>query len=547
MTRCIDSDVLVVGGGLAGIVTALQCLRAGLRVALVDRGPSQRLGGLALSAFGGMALVGTPLQARLRIPDTPELAYRDWLRFGELADDDTWPRRWARHYVERSRADVHDWLRDEGLRFMPAVNWVERGRFGDGNSVPRYHIVWGTGQELVRRLLRALQAAEGGRLQRLHRLRVDALEHAAGVLCGAHAVHEDDASEVVLRAAAVVLAVGGINGSLEQLRANWPASRPLPDTLLNGADPDADGRLHRWAAEQLRARLSHVGDMWNYAAGVPHPQPRFPGHGLSLIPCKSALWLDHRGVRIGPEPLVTGFDTDWLCRRVAEQPRPYGWQLLNRRIAWKELAISGAEHNPHIRDRRRLCFAVDLAFGNRALLRRMLDTCPQFLSDATLPGLAAKMNALAGDDAVDPAVLQATADAFDANFARGAALHNDDQIRRIAHARQWPADRLRTCRPAPLQQPGAGPFIAIQTQLISRKSLGGLQTDLHSRVLDVDGEPLPGLYAVGEAAGFGGGGACGRRSLEGTFLPGCILTAQAAARALAGGAARGTPTPRTRP
>ncbi len=533
MTRSIESDVLVIGGGIAGIVTALQCLRGGLGVALVDRGPPEQLGGLAVSAFGGMALVGTPLQARLRIPDTPELAYRDWLRFGELADEDSWPRRWARHYVERSCAEVHDWLRGEGLRFMPAVNWVERGRFGDGNSVPRYHIVWGTGRELVRCLLRALHAAAPpGRLQLLHRLRVDALERRGGTLCGAYAVHEDDGVEFALRAPAVVLAVGGINGSLEQVRANWPPDRPRPATLLNGAHPGADGRLHRWIAEQLRGRVSHAGDMWNYAAGIPHPRPRFPGHGLSLIPCKSALWLDHRGMRIGPEPLVTGFDTHWLCRRVAEQPQPYGWQLLNRRIALKELAISGAEYNPHIRDRQPLRFALDLAFGNRALLQRMLDECPQFVADATLAGLAAKMNALTGSDDVDPAVLQATADAFDANFARGAALQNDDQIRRLLHARQWPADRLRTCRPAPLQRPGAGPYIAIQTQLITRKSLGGLQTDLQSRVLDVDGRPLPGLYAVGEAAGFGGGGACGRRSLEGTFLPGCILTAHAAARAL---------------
>jgi predicted oxidoreductase len=534
----IEADVLVVGAGLAGVVTALECLRGGLRVTLVERAPAERFGGLAAEAFGGMALVGTPLQARLRIPDTPELAWQDWLRFGELADDEVWPRAWARHYVERSRADVHDWLRGFGVRFMPAVHWVERGRFGDGNSVPRYHLVWGTGRELVRRLQLALAeavaASAGGALRVLHGVRVDALDVVGGRVCGADAVREDGGGRIALRAGAVVLACGGLNGGLEQARANWPAGEAMPRSMLCGADPASDGRLQHWAAAVLRARVTRPGAMWNYAAGIAHPRPRFANHGLSLIPCKSALWLDHRGRRIGPEPLVTGFDTRWLCERVTAQAEPWSWQLLNRRIALRELAISGAEYNVAIRDRQPLRFALELLLGNRALLRRLLDESPDVLADATLAGLAARMNARSGTADVDAGTLQAAADAFDANFARGASLHNDDQLRRVLHARQWPADRLRTCRPAPLQRRGDGPFIAIRTQLITRKSLGGLRTDLDSRVLDADEQPIDALYAVGEAAGFGGGGACGRRSLEGTFLPGCILTARAAARALGG-------------
>ncbi len=538
MARGIESDVLVVGGGLAGLVTALECLRAGLSVTLVDRDHAERFGGLALWALGGMALVGTPQQARMGIADTPEIALRDWLRFGELAQDDPWPLRWARHYVEHSRVEVHDWLRGEGIRFLPVVNWVERGRHGDGNSLPRYHIVWGTGRELVRCLLRALrQAAPRARLQLLHRLRVRELELQGGRLCGAGAVHEDTGEEFSLRAGAVVLAMGGINGGHDELRANWPTDRPLPAQLLNGAHPYADGRLHHHAADVLQACIRHAGEMWNYAAGIPHPFPHFPGHGLSLVPCKSALWLNHRGERIGPEPLVTGFDTHWLCRRVAEQQRPYTWHVLNRRIALKELAISGAQHNPRLRDKQWLRFAFETLFGNRRLLAELLRDSPHVLADRTLDGLAARMNELAGSDDVRPEVLRATVDEFDANFLQRGALCNDEQIRRVLHARQWRADRLRTCRPAPLAARGAGPYIAIQTWLISRKSLGGLQTDLQSRALDPHGEPIPGLYCVGEAAGFGGGGASGRRSLEGTFLPGCILTARAAARSLTRGGA----------
>lgn len=531
------SDIVIAGGGLAGIVTALEALRAGLTVTLVDRDTPQRLGGLALWAFGGMALVGTPLQARMKIPDTPELALRDWLRFGELDPADTHALQWARHYVERSRPDVHDWLIGEGLRFMPAVNWVERGRHGEGNSLPRYHIVWGTARELTRRLIDAMRRADrGGRLTLLHDHRVTGVERHAGRLAALLATDLRTGTERRLPAGAAVLAMGGLNGSHAQARAHWPRDRPLPATLLNGAHPFADGSLHHHATRALGATLVRAGEMWNYAAGIPHPYPHFDGHGLSLIPCKSALWLDHTGRRIGPEPLVTGFDTHWLCQRVAAQPRPWTWQLLNWRIAAREFAISGAEHNPRIRDRQFLRFLLDTLRGNHRLVRQMARESPHFLVDASLPGLAAKMNALTCSHDVDPAVLQATADTFDAQFAGGGTrLHNDDQIRRILHARQWGPDKLRTCAPAPLQAAGAGPFIAIHTQLITRKSLGGLRTDLHSRLLDADGQPIPGLYAVGEAAGFGGGGACGKRSLEGTFLPGCILTARAAARAIAGG------------
>ncbi|MBK7042509.1 MAG: FAD-dependent oxidoreductase [Rhodanobacteraceae bacterium] len=536
MTEEIAADVVVVGGGLAGIVTALECLRAGMSVTLIDRDTRERFGGLARWAFGGMALVGTPLQARMKIPDNPEIALRDWLRFGEVDPGDSCSVAWARNYVERARSEVYDWLLMEGIKFLPAVNWVERGRFGEGNSLPRYHIVWGTALELVLRLGAALErAGADNRLRVLQQHRVLGLDHAAGKLSGAVALNEVSGSEVRLRAPVVVLAMGGINGSHDECRANWPADRPRPKTMLNGAHPFADGKLHHHVANRFDGQIVNAGEMWNYAAGFPHPFPHFEGHGLSTIPCKSALWLDHRGERIGPEPLVTGFDTNWLCRRVAEQEQPWTWQLLNWRIAAKEFAISGSEHNPRIRDRQFLRLLGETLFGNHRLVRQMQRESPDFIVDETLAGLAAKMNALTCTHDIDAPRLQALVDAFDAQFANANALHNDDQIRRILHARQWRPDRLRTCKPAPLQQSGAGPFIAIRMQLVTRKSLGGLRTDLSSRVLDGTGASISGLYCVGEAAGFGGGGSNGKRSLEGTFLPACILTARAAARAIRSG------------
>ena len=529
------SDVLVVGGGLAGLVTAIECLRGGLRVTVVDRDTRERFGGLALWAFGGMALVDTPVQRKMGLRDSPERAFEDWVRFGELPEDAHWPRAWARCYVEQSIPQIYDWVTAHGLNFMPAVNWVERGLLGNGNSLPRYHVLWGTSQLLTRRMIEALhQADTGGRLTLLHGHEVTQLDTQDGAVTGALALDHASGATVRLRAGAVVLAMGGINGSHEQARANWVAGRPLPATMLNGAHPFSDGKLHR-LVQGLGGQVTNAGEMWNYAAGIPHPQPHFPGHGLSMIPCKSALWLDHTGRRIGPEPLLTGFDTHTLCQRVAAQAKPWTWHLLNWRIAAKELALSGAEHNQRVRDRQFLWFLKETLLGNHRLVRQMVAESAHILVADTLPALAAKMNALTGTNDVAPEVLQLTADAFDANFARKGSLMNDDQIRRLLHARLWPADRMRTCKPAPLQAPGTGPFMAVQLQLITRKSLGGLRTDLQSRVLDSADQPIPGLYCVGEAAGFGGGGASGVRSLEGTFLPGCILTARAAARSVVAG------------
>lgn len=344
-TKKVQSDALVIGGGLAGLVTAIELLRAGKSVTLVDRDTPERLGGLALWAFGGMALVDTPLQQRMKLKDSPELALADWIRFGELGEHELWPRQWASFYVQHSRSQVYDWVIQHGLKFMPAVNWVERGRLGEGNTLPRYHVVWGTSQLLTKRMITALHdAATGKQLTLLSNHEVISLESTNGTVTGATAINHDTGQQVQFSAQSVVLAMGGINGGHEETRANWVPGRPLPASMLNGAHPFSDGRLHRLVAT-LGGAITHAGEMWNYAAGIPHPQPHFPGHGLSAIPCKSALWLDHTGRRIGPEPLMTGFDTHHLCQQVAAQEKPYTWHLLNWRIAAKELALSGAEHN----------------------------------------------------------------------------------------------------------------------------------------------------------------------------------------------------------
>ena len=520
-----QSDIVIIGAGIAGLVAAHECLEKGLSVTLIDRHTEDSVGGLARTAFGGMALVGTPIQKRMGVIDTPELALSDWRSFAEFADSDVWPLRWAEAYVEQSAERVYRWLLDKGMRYMPAVNWVERGDFVPGNSVPRYHILWGTGFGLVQRFADLL--ATHRHRDRLHYefgCRVEDLLEEGGRIAGCRGVIEASDEERVFRGDRVLVATGGINGNLQKVRDNWYWG-DAPDEILNGSHPFCDGHLHD-VVEQHGGTVTHLENMWNYAAGIPHPQAHFEGHGLSLIPCKSALWLDHTGQRIGPVPLITGFDTNEMCRRLSLLEKPWSWQLLNWRIAAKEFAISGAEHNPHIRNGRLLRFLKELLLGNHRLVRQMQEESDHFIVAETLEALVERMNSLDGSDHVKLENVAEAARSFDDNVRRGPALWNDDQLRRIVHARAWRSDRLRTCKPKPLTN--HPPFIAIKVRLITRKSLGGIQTDLSSRVLSNAGKPVPGLYAIGEAAGFGGGGASGRRSLEGTFLSGCILTARAA-------------------
>ena len=521
-----QSEIVIIGAGIAGLVAAHECLEQGRTVTIIDRHPQELVGGLARTAFGGMALVGTPIQKRMGVRDTPELALSDWLSFAEFADTDIWPRRWAETYAEQSAERVFHWLRQKGMRFMPAVNWVERGNYVPGNSVPRYHIMWGTGLGLVERFVGLIAAhPNAGKLQYVFDCRIDDLVRDDGRIAGCRGIIEATGEEREFLCDQTIVATGGINGSLQKVRDNWYWGDP-PAEILNGSHPYCDGHMHDVVAAS-GGQVTHLENMWNYAAGIPHTKPQFEGHGLSLIPCKSALWLDHTGTRIGPDPLITGFDTNDMCRRLSAMEQPHSWQVLNWRIAAKEFAISGAEHNPHIRDSRMFSFLWETLLGNHRLVRQMQNESDHFIVAETLPELVERMNALDGNDRVDLDNVAHAINTFDANVRRGPGQWNDDQLRRIVHARAWRSDRIRTCKPKPLLD--HGPLIAIKLRLITRKSLGGIQTDLESRVLDSSGNPIPGLYGVGEAAGFGGGGASGRRSLEGTFLSGCILTARAAA------------------
>jgi predicted oxidoreductase len=528
-----SSEVVIVGAGIAGIVCALELLAQGRRVLLLDRDQSDKLGGLARESFGGMFAVDTPEQRRAGIRDSVEQALADWQAFAEFDPQALWPQRWAQAYVNHCTPEMYWWLRGKGVRYFPVPNWVERGLYTPGNSLPRFHMVWGTGEKLMSTLIGHLQPyLLSGHLVLHFGQRVDGLLMQAGQVVGCHGMAAEQPFEA--RAEVVVIAAGGINGNIERVRAHWHADwGRAPEVILNGSHRYADGRLHD-AAATVGGQLTHLDKMWNYAAGVHHYASNKPHAGLSLVPPKSALWLNWRGERIGPQPLVSGYDTRDLVTQVCKQERQYSWQLMNHKMALKELAVSGAEHNPSIRDQNWLAFLRDILLGNRWLVDTLVEKCPDVVVARTLPELVDKMNALQGDSAVDLGTVSAVVTQYDKQIRLPAQFRNDEQLRRIAHLRSYRGDKVRICKQQPILDEKALPLIAIREFIISRKSLGGIQTDLHSRALDSTGQAIPGLFAIGEAAGFGGGGVHGLRALEGTFLGGCVLTARAAAASVAG-------------
>lgn len=527
-----SAEIVVIGGGLAGMVAALELLDAGKSVVLLDRAPRDRFGGLARWSFGGIFFVDSPEQRRNGIKDSVDLAMRDWVRYGELDPNDVWPYRWAEAYVNRCTEEVRGWLTERDVSIFRAVNWTERGYFVPGNSVPRFHIVWGTGEGVVLPLIPRLEEYEKtGKLHLHFNHRVESLTQEAGTVVGCEGTSESGTFEA--RGDAVVIAAGGIAGNHDKVRSVWPRAEwgEPPELLLNGAMPEVDGRLME-LAEDLGANVTHLEKMWNYAAGVRHWEPTFPNHGLSLVPAKSPLWMNYEGRRFVDPPLVGSFDTLLLIDRICREKKKYSWQVMNRRIADKEFAVSGAEFNTAVREKNLLAFILRLLRGNGDQVQEFIDHCPDFVTAQSVPELADKMNAVAGTQDVNAQLLEREIADYDANVERGTKLQNDDQLRRIAHCRQYLGDRLRTCKSAKIVDPNAMPLIAIRTQILTRKSLGGIQVDLNANVLDKQGTAIPNLFAVGEACGFGGGGMHGKRALEGTFLGGCVFSGRVAARAI---------------
>lgn len=554
----MDADVVVIGGGLAGLVATCELLRAGKSVLVVEQENSENLGGQAFWSFGGLFLVDSPMQRRLGVRDSFELAWQDWqssARWDRLDGEnpeDLWAQRWGRAYVEFAAGEKRSWLQEQGVRFTPLVGWAERGSLrtgGHGNSVPRFHVPWGTGTGVCEPFAdRVRAAAEAGRVALRFRHRVDALVIEGGHVVGVRgSVLAPDSArrgapsnravvgDFELRAQAVVVASGGIGGNHDQVRRWWPPRLGNPPRrMVTGVPEHVDGRMLDIAADQ-GVRLVNRDRMWHYTEGLQNWNPVWPGHGIRILPGPSSLWLDARGRRL-PAPGLPGHDTLGTLTLLRTTPDiadfDYSWFLLDQSIVKKEFALSGSEQNPDLTNR-------DLALLLRSRLGRSapgpVEDFKQhgadFVVADTLPELVAGMNDLTGDGLLDHDEIARQVRARDNEIVNH--YSKDAQTMGIHNSRRYLGDRLfRTARPHRLLDPAHGPLIAVRLWIVTRKTLGGIQTDLAGRALGPDGAPVSGLYAAGEAAGFGGGGVHGYNALEGTFLGGCLFTGRTVGRSL---------------
>jgi uncharacterized protein len=544
-----DADVIVIGAGLAGLVATAELADAGRRVILLDQEPEQSLGGQAFWSFGGLFLVNSAEQRRLRIRDSRELAMQDWLgTAGFDRDCDYWPRRWAEAYVDFAAGEKRSWLHAQGMRFFPVVGWAERGGYlatGHGNSVPRFHVTWGTGPGVLEPFLRRVRLAEAaGLVSCRFRHRVDELTSTGGVLDGVRgAVLEPSDVErgrpssrtevgaFELRAQAVIVTSGGIGGDHQLVRRNWPARLgPPPERMVAGVPAHVDGRMLR-ITEAAGASVINPDRMWHYTEGLQNWNPIWPDHGIRILPGPSSLWLDARGRRL-PVPLFPGFDTLGTLEHLRKTGYDYSWFVLTQKIIEKEFSLSGSEQNPDLTGKSVRQVLSRGRGGAPAPVAAFQQHGADFVTAVTLRELVAGMNALTGDDLLELADIERQVQARDRELDN--SFSKDQQITAIRAARGYVGDRLiRVAKPHRLLDPDAGPLIAVRLSILTRKTLGGLETDLDGRVLRPGGQPMGGLYAAGEASGFGGGGMHGYRSLEGSFLGGCIFSGRVAGRAAA--------------
>ncbi|MDH6267716.1 putative oxidoreductase [Rhizobium sp. SG_E_25_P2] len=545
----MDCDVLVIGGGLAGLVSAVEAADRGLKVIVLDQEGEQNLGGQAFWSLGGLFFIDSPEQRRMRIRDTFELARQDW--FGSAAFDraeDLWPRLWAEAYLDFASGEKRAWLHQQGMRWFPVVGWAERGGAladGHGNSVPRFHVTWGTGPGVLAPFVRrAREQEKQGGLSFRFRHQVDSLVVVNGVVTGARGSvlaadpvlrGEKSSREVVgdfeISAGATIVASGGIGGNHDLVRRNWPVERlgAPPRFMVAGVPAHVDGRMID-IAQGTGASVINPDRMWHYTEGLRNWDPIWPNHGIRILPGPSSLWFDALGRRF-PAPYMPGFDTLGTLKAILATGHDHSWFILTKAIIKKEFALSGSEQNPDLTGKDIPLLLKRLGKEPPGPVQAFMDKGADFVVRDTLEDLVAGMNALTDAPLLDAQRIRQQIEARDREIDN--RFNKDAQVTAIRGARAYLGDKLmRTAKPHRILDPAAGPLIAVKLNILTRKTLGGLHTDLKARALDADGHEIPGLYAVGEAAGFGGGGMHGYNALEGTFLGGCLFSGRVAGRSV---------------
>ena len=546
----MKADVVVVGAGLAGLVAAAELGDRGKSVVIVDQEGPQNLGGQAFWSLGGLFMVDTPEQRRMGIKDSHALALRDWMGTAQFdRPEDAYPRQWAEAYIDFAAGEMRPWLHQMGLRWFPVVGWAERGgssALDHGNSVPRFHITWGTGPGVLEHFIRRCREHEAdGRITFKYRHqvdRIDVLNRVAEGVSGTTLAPDDaiqgaqtnrDAiGEFSIRASSVIVASGGIGGNFDLVKSVWPSERlgRAPEKLLSGVPAHVDGRMID-ISEAAGGHAINRDRLWFYTEGVKNWDPIWPHHGIRILPGPSSMWFDAEGKRFAP-PALPGFDTMSTFKAILDSGYDYSWFVLTQKVIKKEFALSGSEQNPDFTSAKWLeVIKQRILSGKRATdpVEAFKENGEDFVVADTLPELVAGMNEITGRELIDEAKLRVQIEARDSQVDNPFA--KDAQVIAINAARNYRGDKLiRTAKPHKFLDPENGPLIAVRLNLLTRKTLGGLQTNLDSQLVDKDGKVVPGLFAVGEAAGFGGGGYHGYNSLEGTFLGGCIFSGRAAGR-----------------
>ncbi|MGB0925605.1 MAG: FAD-binding dehydrogenase [Pikeienuella sp.] len=544
----IKTDVIIIGGGLAGLSAAREVAQRGRKAILLDQEGPQNLGGQAFWSLGGLCMIDTPEQRRMGIKDSLELARQDWMGSAQFdRPEDHWPRQWAEAFLDYSAGRMRSDLHALGMRWFPVVGWAERGGSfanGHGNSVPRFHITWGTGTGVSAVYTREAETAQAaGLLDMRFRHRVTRLIRTNGAVTGVAgevlaattvARGEESTREIVgdfeIHADSVIVASGGIGGNHDLVRKAWPTERlgPAPGFMISGVPAHVDGLMQGVAAE-AGANLINGDRMWHYCEGVRNWNPIWPKHAIRILPGPSSLWFDAKGVRLEP-PCLPGFDTLSTLKRIL-QAGEHSWFVLTQKIIEKEFALSGSEQNADLTSGKWSAVLKSRVLGKGATpeVEAFKKHGEDFVVADDLETLVAGMNRVAGTDALNAADMRAVIEARDAQV--GNPFAKDAQIIALNATRAYRGDRLiRTAKPHRILDPANGPLIAVKLNILTRKSLGGMETDLDSRALDAEGAPIPGLFAAGEVAGFGGGGYHGYNALEGTFLGGCIFSGQKAGR-----------------